>query len=99
MSFIFRGANIDNPMSKYIVAEQSIPILELVSASHVCLKHSKLMRKFIQYIKAVELKGIKRDEWESIFFFFKQNPDDLSNYSLDDAWPVVFDDFAEWLQK
>lgn len=99
MGFVFRGANIDNPMSKYITAEQCVPILELVSASHVCLRQSLLCKKFIKYIKEINLKGIKRDEWENIYFFFKQNPNDLSNYSLDDAWPVIFDDFAEWIKS
>lgn len=99
MGFVFRGSNIDNPMSKYITAEQCVPILELVSTSHVCLRQSLLCKKFIKYIKEINLKGIKRDEWENIYFFFKQNPNDLSNYSLDDAWPVIFDDFAEWINS
>lgn len=97
MSFVFRGSNIDNPMSKYIVVEQCIPILELVSASHICLRYSSLVKKFIKYIKDWGIKGIKRDEWDNIFFFFKQNPDDLSNYAQDDAWPMIYDDFAEWI--
>lgn len=44
MSFIFRGANVDNPMSKYITSEQWVPILELVSSSHICLKGSLLCK-------------------------------------------------------
>lgn len=99
MSFVFRGANVDNPMSKYITVEQCVPILELVAASHTCLKNSGLCRRFIQYIKESDIKGIKRDEWENIYHFFKQNPDNLSNYSLDEAWPVIFDDFAEWIKN
>lgn len=99
MSFIFRSANVDNPMSKYITAEQCVPILELVASSHICLRKSLLVKKFIQYIKDISLKGIKRDEWENVYHFFKQNPDDLRNYSLDDAWPVIYDDFAEWVNS
>ena len=68
MSFMFRGANVDNPMSKYIVIEQWIPILELVSASHICLRYCSLFKKFMKYIKDSRIKGIKRDEWENIFY-------------------------------
>ena len=96
MNFIFKGANIDNPMSKYITVEQCVPILELIANSHVWLKGSRLVNVFIQYINESGVKGIKRDEWENIYFFFKQNKQDLSSYSVDDAWPVIFDDFAEW---
>lgn len=99
MSFTFRGSNIDNPMSKYIIIEQCIPILELISASHIWLRYSSLIKKFIRYIKESGIKGIKRDEWDNIFYFFKQNPDDLSNYAQDDAWPMIFDDFAEYIMS
>ena len=99
MSFIFRGANVDNPMSKYITSEQWIPILELVSSNHKCLKGSGLWKKFIRFLTEKDIKGVKKDEWESIYYFFQKNPDDLENYSLDDAWPVLFDDFAEWIQN
>jgi hypothetical protein len=44
MSFIFRSANVDNPMSKYITADQCVPILELVSQSHKCLRNSALCK-------------------------------------------------------
>ena len=99
MAFVFRGSNVDNPMSKYITAEQCIPILELVSSSHSSLRNCALLKKFIEYIKEIGLKGIKRDEWENIFHFFKQNPNDLNNYSVDDCWPVIYDEFAEWLKS
>lgn len=98
MSFIFKASNVDNPMSKYITVDQCVPILELVSTSSSLLKNSSLIKVFIKYLNDSGLKGIKRDEWESIYYFFKQNQKDLSSYTADDAWPVIFDDFAEWMK-
>lgn len=63
------------------------------------LKKVTFANKFLRFINVKGLKGIKRDEWESIYYFFKQNPDDLSNYSIDDSWPIIFDEFADWIQS
>jgi hypothetical protein len=51
------------------------------------------------FIKDQDIKGVKRDEWGNVYFFFKQNPNDLSNYDEDGAWPLIYDSFAEWLRE
>lgn len=42
---------------------------------------------------------INKDQWFNIFEFSRTINVDLSNYSIDGAWPVLLDDFVEYLQK
>lgn len=42
---------------------------------------------------------INKDQWNNIFEFSRTINIDLSNYSIDGAWPVILDDFVEFLQN
>lgn len=42
---------------------------------------------------------INKDQWNNIFEFSRTISSDLKNYSIDGAWPVLLDDFVEYLQK
>lgn len=53
--------------------------------------------EFLQQQKAP--KVINKDQWNNIFEFSKTIHMDLSNYSIDGAWPVLLDDFVDFLQK
>jgi DCN1-like protein 4/5 len=41
---------------------------------------------------------INKDQWFNILEFSRTINVDLSNYSIDGAWPVLLDDFVEYLQ-
>lgn len=53
--------------------------------------------EFLEQPKAPRV--INKDQWNNIFEFSKTINTDLSNYSIDGAWPVLLDDFVEYLQK
>ena len=42
---------------------------------------------------------INKDQWNNIYEFSRTISVDLSNYSIDGAWPVLLDDFVDFLQK
>lgn len=51
--------------------------------------------EFLQQPKAPRV--INKDQWNNIFEFSKTINTDLSNYSIDGAWPVLLDDFVDFL--
>lgn len=53
--------------------------------------------EFLEQPKAPRV--INKDQWNNIFEFSRTISLDLSNYSIDGAWPVLLDDFVEYLQK
>lgn len=53
--------------------------------------------EFLQQPKAPRV--INKDQWNNIYEFSKTINTDLSNYSIDGAWPVLLDDFVDFLQK
>lgn len=42
---------------------------------------------------------INKDQWINIYEFSRTINLDLSNYSIDGAWPTLLDDFVDFLQK
>lgn len=53
--------------------------------------------EFLQQPKAPRV--INKDQWNNIYEFSRTINLDLSNYSIDGAWPVLLDDFVDFLQK
>lgn len=44
-------------------------------------------------------KAITRDSWFMMFDFVMKIKSDLSNFTDDDCWPVIVEDFVEWYKK
>lgn len=53
--------------------------------------------EFLEQPKAPRV--INKDQWNNIFEFSRTINIDLSNYSIDGAWPVLLDDFVEYLNN
>jgi hypothetical protein len=48
-----------------------------------------------------DYKGIMKDTWQMLWKFFKRArdaPDIEKWYSESDAWPLMLDDFVDWLK-
>lgn len=52
---------------------------------------------FLEQPKAPRV--INKDQWNNIYEFSKTISTDLSNFAIDGAWPVLLDDFVDFLQK
>ncbi|XP_014203905.1 DCN1-like protein 5 isoform X1 [Copidosoma floridanum] len=61
-------------------------------------KHWSLFSQFAKFLDQSKYKVINKDQWCNILEFSRTISDDLSNYDLDGAWPVMLDEFVEWLK-
>lgn len=61
-------------------------------------KHWSLYSSFHQFIEQSKYRVINKDQWFNILEFSRSICNDLSNYDEDGAWPVLLDEFVEWLK-
>lgn len=61
-------------------------------------KHWPLYTQFSQFLDQSKYKVINKDQWCNILEFSRTIYNDLSNYDVDGAWPVMLDEFVEWLK-
>jgi len=62
-------------------------------------KNWKLFSQFRVFLEQSRYKVINKDQWFNILEFSKSILSDLSNYDVDGAWPVMLDEFVEWLKN
>eukprot|EP01060_Flectonema_neradi_P011648 TRINITY_DN1868_c3_g1_i1.p1 TRINITY_DN1868_c3_g1~~TRINITY_DN1868_c3_g1_i1.p1 ORF type:complete len:285 (+),score=30.03 TRINITY_DN1868_c3_g1_i1:45-899(+) len=51
-----------------------------------------------EFVSSQYKKAISKDAWKSLWDFMQTSAPDLSNYSEDEGWPVLMDEFVEWAQ-
>lgn len=61
-------------------------------------KHWPLYAQFAQFLEQSKYKVINKDQWCNILEFSRTISIDLTNYDVDGAWPVMLDEFVEWLR-
>ncbi|XP_067132896.1 DCN1-like protein 4 isoform X2 [Centruroides vittatus] len=61
-------------------------------------KHWPLYSSFHQFLEQSKYKVINKDQWCNVLEFSRTINSDLSNYDEDGAWPVLLDEFVEWLK-
>ncbi|XP_033149296.1 DCN1-like protein 4 isoform X1 [Drosophila busckii] len=61
-------------------------------------KQWPLFPQFAQFLEQSKYKVINKDQWCNILEFSRTISMDLSNYDIDGAWPVMLDEFVEWLR-
>lgn len=61
-------------------------------------KHWSLFSQFSSFLDHSKYKVINKDQWCNILEFSRTINVDLSNYDVDGAWPVMLDEFVEWLK-
>ncbi|GMG20327.1 unnamed protein product [Ambrosiozyma monospora] len=59
------------------------------------------LNKFIEYLKETEVEAIKKDEWNMLYPFLQDYAEDptLENYDIEQSWPVLMDEFFDWLEE
>ncbi|XP_053692659.1 DCN1-like protein 4 [Sabethes cyaneus] len=61
-------------------------------------KHWPLYPQFALFLEQSKYKVINKDQWCNILEFSRTISNDLTNYDVDGAWPVMLDEFVEWLR-
>jgi DCN1-like protein 1/2 len=72
------------------------PACEMMSI--VLQQHFTLLPEWIEYLKKTSSKQVSKDIWEQVFEFARDIKADLSNYEDDGAWPVVIDEFVDFVK-
>ncbi|XP_051148031.1 uncharacterized protein LOC127263114 isoform X1 [Andrographis paniculata] len=82
---------------KTLDIETICDMLELILGSD----HRAQVDALIAYLKAQrDYWMISKDQWLGFYRFCKEiNFPSLNNYSLDHAWPVILDNFVEWMKS
>lgn len=62
-------------------------------------KKWSLFSQFHQYLDQSKYKVLNKDQWCNILEFSRSVFPDLSNYDEDGAWPVLLDEFVDWLKE
>lgn len=58
-----------------------------------------LLTDFLSFLETSPYKVLNKDQWCNLLEFSRVILPDLSNYDVDGAWPVILDEFVEWLHK
>jgi len=84
----------EEPDRKSVDLEPALEFLKCVLPPHF-----PLCNEFIDFLKLQKLKTVSSDVWHQLFEFARDIKPDLSNYEVDGAWPVLFDEFVAYVQE
>nr|SVE74435.1 EOG090X0DAO [Daphnia barbata] len=57
-----------------------------------------LLNSFFQFLDQSRYRVLNKDQWCNVLEFSRAVDVDLRNYDVDGAWPVMLDEFVEWLK-
>lgn len=57
-----------------------------------------LLPVFFQFLEQSRYRVLNKDQWCNVLEFSRAVDPDLTNYDVDGAWPVMLDEFVEWLK-
>jgi len=84
-----------DPEQKAIDLSTAIQLLDIL-----LLNSFPIIGKFTTFLKQQDsYKVMNRDQWVSIYEFCKTVKPDFSNYDDSAHWPVLFDEFVEWVRE
>jgi len=58
-----------------------------------------LYDKWMAFLKESGTKAISKDSWQQLYESMNTYPKNLNNYDENAAWPLLFDEFVEWMKK
>jgi hypothetical protein len=62
-------------------------------------KRWPLFARFTKFLADSNVKSINRDAWRQMLEFARVYPQSIDNFDPDGAWPLLFDEFVDWLQE
>jgi DCN1-like protein 1/2 len=58
-----------------------------------------LFARFTAFLAATGVKCVNRDAWRQMLEFARVYPKSIDNFDADGAWPLLFDEFVEYVQE
>lgn len=58
-----------------------------------------LFPKWKAFLEAKDVKAVTKDVWDMLLTFHTDVGQNLDSYDEDGAWPVLIDDFVDWLKE
>ncbi|XP_075509876.1 uncharacterized protein LOC142546188 isoform X1 [Primulina tabacum] len=94
--FAFRY-HLTDEKQKFLDMETICILLDLILKSQYQLQ----VTYFIEFLKIQkDYKTMNMDQWIGLYRFCKEiSFPDLQNYDSGDAWPLILDNFVEWLRE
>jgi len=78
-----------------------LPTEEALMAWKIVLKERKwgLFEDFQEYLTKEDKKAVSRDTWQQLWHFMNAYPKSLKEYDTSSSWPIIYDEFVEWMEK
>ena len=57
-----------------------------------------LLGEWTTFLQEKDVKVVTTDVWNMLLTFSNDIASDMSNYDDDGAWPVLIDDFVDWIR-
>ncbi|EGG23619.1 calcium-binding EF-hand domain-containing protein [Cavenderia fasciculata] len=86
----------ENPQNKILEIESACSMMSLI----LTLKYPHA-DKLVDYLlnHQTTYRGLNMDQWLSVFEFAKVIAPDTSNYDENGAWPVLLDEYVDWVKS
>jgi len=72
---------------------------EATMAWNIILKDRKwcMYDQFVKFLRENKKNSISRDAWQQLWHFTCSYPKDLKDYDPGACWPLLYDEFVEWM--
>jgi len=81
---------------KMLLTEEAIMVWKIILRD----EHAwPLLQDFGVYLQESEKKAISKDVWQQLYHFMRAHPKDLKEYDPNSSWPIVYDEFVEWMES
>jgi len=85
----------------YLKEDKTVLLIdEAIVLWNIVLKEKKwgLYKDWLEFLGAEKKKSISRDVWQQLWHFMAAYPHDLKEYDPSSSWPIIYDDFVDWIK-